>query len=90
MNKGALLIGIGFIPTESDVQLAVQSGGLKNCDVVHVNKIDHKPANNGELMNEIYALYKSQMQMKGWKATGVIVTELIINNRVVYGAHPAD
>ena len=34
MAKGAVLIGCGFMPTETEVYDAVQEGYLKNCDTV--------------------------------------------------------
>ena len=61
-RRGAILIGCGFMPTQSQVQAAVREGHIRNADTVTVVEKPSMFAGG----QEAYMTYIAAQKKKGW------------------------
>ena len=87
MTRGAILIGYGSLPTKADVQDAMKSRWIRNCDTVTTTSFPASVAPDRDLH---FMTYLAAQKKKGWDAPGGLQAMKITtaDGRVIYSVYP--
>lgn len=86
MAKGAVLIGFGFTPTDADMEHAIKSGHIKNCDKVSLAQGTAQVSND-----DAFAIYVHLARTQGWDFPGDLESFQLItrDGRKMWSVYPS-